>query len=240
MSDFEYEAPITLAAAIELAGKHNSSARMLAGGTDLIDQVRVGRLAPDMLIDVKKIAELNVLEHSSFGLRLGAAVPCYQVYGHCGIVSDYAALADSCRIIGGVQIQSRASVGGNLCNSGPAADSIPSLIALEAVALIAGPKGRREVAVEDFCTGPGKNVLAAGELLVELKFPASGQQRLTLPPLHPPQRNGYRRRRCRSVGCLERCERQIRLRSNFAGSCRPNTALHESRRRCTRRPTSQR
>jgi len=172
MRDFEYEAPITLAAAIELAGKHNSSARMLAGGTDLIDQVRVGRLAPDMLIDVKKIAELNVLEHSSFGLRLGAAVPCYQVYGHCGIVSDYAALADSCRIIGGVQIQSRASVGGNLCNSGPAADSIPSLIALEAVALIAGPKGRREVAVEDFCTGPGKNVLAAGELLVELKFPA--------------------------------------------------------------------
>lgn len=172
MRDFEYEAPTTLAAAIELAAKHNGSARCLAGGTDLIDQVRVGRLTPDVLIDVKKIAELNVLEHGATGLRLGAAVPCYQVYGHCGIVSDYAALADSCRIIGGVQIQSRASVGGNLCNSGPAADSTPSLIALGAVAVIAGPKGRREVAVEDFCIGPGKNVLQPGELLVELKFPA--------------------------------------------------------------------
>ena len=172
MRDFEYEAPTTLAAAIELAAKHAGSARMLAGGTDLIDQVRVGRLTPDLLIDVKKIAELNVLEHSASGLRLGAAVPCYQVYGHCGIVSDYSALADSCRIIGGVQIQSRGSVGGNLCNSGPAADSTPSLIALGAIAVIAGPNGRREIAVEDFCTGPGKNVLAPGELLVELKFPA--------------------------------------------------------------------
>src|SRR5439155_25481366 len=157
MRDFEYEAPTTLAAAIELAAKHNGSARCLPGGTDLIDQVRVGRLSPDVLIDVKKIAELNVLEHGSNGLRLGAAVPCYQVYEHGGIVSDYSALADSCRIIGGVQIQNRASVGGNLCNSGPAADSTPSLIALGAVAVIAGPKGRREVAVEDFCTGPGKN-----------------------------------------------------------------------------------
>ena len=172
MRDFEYEAPTTLAAAIELVAKHNGSARCLAGGTDLIDQVRVGRLTPDVLIDVKKIAELNVLEHGAAGLRLGAAVRCYQVYGHCGIVSDYAALADSCRIIGGVQIQSRASVGGNLCNSGPAADSTPSLIVLGAVAVIASPKGRREVAAEDFCTGPGKSVLQPGELLIELKFPA--------------------------------------------------------------------
>ena len=84
----------------------------------------------------------------------------------------YAALTDSCRIIGGIQIQSRGSVGGNLCNSGPAADSIPSLIALGGVCVIAGPNGSREVAVEDFCTGPGKNVLANGELLVEIRFPA--------------------------------------------------------------------
>ncbi len=172
MRDFEYEAPTTLAAALELVAKHNGSARCLAGGTDLIDQVRVGRLSPDVLIDVKKIAELNLLEHSASGLRLGAAVACYQVYDHCSIVSDYAALADSCRIIGGVQIQSRASVGGNLCNSGPAADATPSLIALGAVAVIAGPKGTRSVPVEDFCTGPGKNTLQPGELLVELKFPA--------------------------------------------------------------------
>ena len=172
MRDFEYEAPTTLSAALELAAKHNGSSRFMAGGTDLIDQVRVGRMSPDVLIDVKKLPELNVLQHDSNGLRLGAAVPCYQVYGHCGIVSDYSALADSCRIIGGVQIQSRGSVGGNLCNSGPAADSTPSLIALGAVAVISGPKGTRSVPVEDFCTGPGKNVLQPGEILVELKFPA--------------------------------------------------------------------
>lgn len=171
MRDFEYEAPNSVADAVALLSR-NGTARPLAGGTDLIDQIRVGRLKPDLLVDLKKVPELNVLELSASGLRLGAAVPCYKVYGHEGLVQAYAALADSARIIGGIQIQSRGSIGGNLCNSGPAADSTPSLIALGAVAVIAGPKGTREVPVENFCTGPGKNVLAAGEILVELKFPA--------------------------------------------------------------------
>jgi carbon-monoxide dehydrogenase medium subunit len=172
MRDFEYEAPTSLAEAVRVLSQHNGSARPLAGGTDLIDQIRTGRQEPQVVVDIKKIPELNVLENSATGLRLGACVPCYRIYGDAGICEAYAALADSARIIGGVQIQSRASVGGNLCNSGPAADSTPSLIALGAVAVIAGPKGRREVAVENFCTGPGKNVLAQGEFLVELKFPA--------------------------------------------------------------------
>jgi len=172
MRDFEYEAPTTLSTAIELLAQQNGSAKLLAGGTDLIDHVRTGRLEPDLLIDVKNINELNVLELNGDGLRLGAAVPCYKIYGPPEISQQYAALTDSCRIIGGIQIQSRASVGGNLCNSGPAADSIPSLIALGGVCVIAGPNGTREVAAEDFCTAPGKNVLEAGELLVEIKFPA--------------------------------------------------------------------
>ncbi|MFN0197643.1 MAG: FAD binding domain-containing protein [Planctomycetaceae bacterium] len=172
MRDFEYAAPTTLAEAISLFGQHNGTARALAGGTDLIDQVRTGRLTPDWVIDVKKIAELNVLELSSDGLRLGAAVPCYKIYHNEDLVRKYSALVDSCRIIGGIQIQNRASVGGNLCNSGPAADSTPSLIALGAVCVIAGTSGQREVPVEKFCTGPGKNVLQPGEFLVELKFPA--------------------------------------------------------------------
>jgi carbon-monoxide dehydrogenase medium subunit len=171
MRDFEYEAPQTVAEAVGLLSRFNGQARPLAGGTDLIDQIRVGRHAPSVVVDIKKLPELNVLEVTESGLRLGAAVPCYRIYGCCDINQKYAALADSARIIGGIQIQSRASVGGNLCNSGPAADSTPSLIALGAVAVIAGPSGTREVAVESFCTGPGKNVLAPGELLVELKFP---------------------------------------------------------------------
>jgi carbon-monoxide dehydrogenase medium subunit len=171
MRDFEYEAPRSLADAVGLLSRLDGRARPLAGGTDLIDHVRTGRLTPDVLVDVKKIAELNRLEFSPAGLRLGAAVPCYRIYGDTRIATQYEALAESCRIIGGIQIQNRASVGGNLCNSGPAGDSIPSLIALEAVCVIAGAQGTRAVPAHEFCIGPGKNVLHPGELLVELKFP---------------------------------------------------------------------
>jgi carbon-monoxide dehydrogenase medium subunit len=171
MHDFEYEAPGSLDNAIQLLAKHNGSAKPLAGGSDLIDHIRTRRLTPELVIDVKQVPELNVLEVTADGLRLGAAVPCYRIYENETIAGDYTALADSCRIIGGIQIQSRASVGGNLCNSGPAADSIPALIALGAIAVIAGPAGTRDVPVEDFCTAPGQNVLQPGELLVELKFP---------------------------------------------------------------------
>jgi len=172
MRDFEYEAPTSVADAVELLRRHNGSARVLAGGTDLIDQIRIGRHQPDLVVDIKKIPDLNRLELSASGLRLGAAVPCYRIYGDPQICNQYSALADSTRIIGGTQVQSRASIGGNLCNSGPAADSTPSLMVLEAVAVISGPNGQREVPVEEFCTGPGQNVLQAGEFLVELKFPA--------------------------------------------------------------------
>jgi carbon-monoxide dehydrogenase medium subunit len=171
MRDFEYEAPASIAEAVRVLSQHNGSAKPLAGGTDLIDQIRTGRHQPQVVVDIKKIPELGILALSTAGLRLGAAVPCYRIYGDATIAARYKALADSARIIGGIQIQSRASVGGNLCNSGPAADSTPSLIALGAIARIAGPKGEREVAVEDFCTGPGKNVLEPGEFLVELRFP---------------------------------------------------------------------
>ena len=171
MRDFEYEAPTNLQSALALFAEHSESARALAGGTDLIDQVRLGRLTPDLVVDLKKLPELNVVEFSDDGLRLGAAVSCFDIYANDEIVSKYSALSDSCHIIGGVQIQNRASVGGNLCNSGPAADSTPSLIALDATCVIVGPNGTREVEVRDFCTGPSQNVLQPGEILVELRFP---------------------------------------------------------------------
>ncbi|TWU14060.1 Carbon monoxide dehydrogenase medium chain [Symmachiella macrocystis] len=172
MHDFEYEAPTTVADAVKMLAKHNGSARILAGGTDLIDQIRMGRFAPDVVVDIKKVDALHSIDISADGLKLGAVVPCYRIYGNEMICRDYSALADATKIIGGAQIQSRASVGGNLCNSGPAADSTPALIALGAQAVIAGPDETREVPVEKFCTGPGKNVLEPGELLTALVMPA--------------------------------------------------------------------
>jgi carbon-monoxide dehydrogenase medium subunit len=170
MHDFEYEAPTSLAEAVGLLGSRNGSARPLAGGTDLIDQMRLKRFEPSVVVDIKRIPELNVLQIGADGLRLGSAVPCHRVYEESAIVDQYSALSDSAAIIGGVQIQSRASLGGNLCNSGPAADSTPSMIALGGVCVIAGPDGTRELPVESFCTGPGQNALQPGELLVEIRF----------------------------------------------------------------------
>ncbi len=172
MHDFDFQAPLTLDSALALLAEQNGHARPMAGGTDLIDQMRMGRYKPNLLVDLKKIPELNTLAVDAAGLRLGAAVPCYRIYGNQEIAKHYSALADSGHIIGGIQIQSRASVGGNLCNSGPAADSTPSLIALNATCLIASQAGTREVPAEEFCTGPGLNVLKPGEILVELRFPA--------------------------------------------------------------------
>lgn len=172
MKDFDYAAAASVEEAVGLLADRGPSAKVLAGGTDILVQLREGMREADLVVDVKKIPELMELSfHPEQGLRLGAGVPCYQIYGNPAVAAAYPALADSARIIGGWQIQSRASIGGNLCNSSPAADSIPSLIALDAVCQIAGPAGRRHVPVAQFCTGPGKNQLACGEFLVSLEFP---------------------------------------------------------------------
>jgi carbon-monoxide dehydrogenase medium subunit len=168
----DYTCPRALTDAVALLDKHGDRARVLAGGTDVLVQLREYRRDLDLLVDVKRIAELNELTFDpKKGLRIGAAVPCYKICEHPGLAKAYPGLVDAASLIGGVQIQSRASLGGNLCNSSPAADTTPALIAAEAVCLIAGPKGQREVPVEQFCTGPGRNVLGRGELLVSLRLP---------------------------------------------------------------------
>jgi carbon-monoxide dehydrogenase medium subunit len=172
LNNFDYVAPATLAEATAALANGKGTARVLAGGTDLIVQLREHLREADVVVDVKRIGELNELSYSpSTGLRLGAAVPCYRIYEHAEIAAAYPALADAARIVGGWQIQSRASVGGNLCNSSPAGDTIGPLIALDARCLIAGPKGTREVNAAEFCIAPGKNVLQRGELLATLVFP---------------------------------------------------------------------
>jgi carbon-monoxide dehydrogenase medium subunit len=176
LKDFEYAAAATLEEAVSLLAARGERAKILAGGTDILVQLREGLRDADLVIDVKKIPELSAVDYSAQrGLRLGASVPCYQLYENRDLAAAYPGLIDAARIIGGWQIQSRASIGGNLCNSSPAADSIPSLIAYDATCHLAGPGGRRTVKASEFCTAPGRNVLAPGELLVALEFAAPSQ-----------------------------------------------------------------
>lgn len=171
MKWFDYAAPRSLADAIALLARE-PRARPFAGGTDLLVQMRAGEVSAPLLVDVKHIPELNELACDESGaLRLGAAVPCCAIYESELVRRRWPALAEVAALIGGVPIQSRASLGGNLCNAAPSADGPPVLIVLRAVCRIAGPAGERRVPVEDFCTGPGQNVLAPGELLVGFEIP---------------------------------------------------------------------
>jgi carbon-monoxide dehydrogenase medium subunit len=169
---FDYAAPRSVAEAVSLLAERGDQARVLGGGTDIIVQVRVGRRRVALLVDVKHIPELNQLSYDpQRGLLLGAAVPCHKIYGDGAIAAAYPGLIDAVSLVGGTAIQGRATVGGNLCNASPAADTIPPLIVLGAACVIAGPQGQREVPVEEFCTGPGRTVLQNGELLVSLRLP---------------------------------------------------------------------
>jgi carbon-monoxide dehydrogenase medium subunit len=172
VKDFEYAAATTVDEAVSLLSASGDRAKVLAGGTDILVQLREGLRDAELVVDIKKVPELTQIDfRPERGLRLGAAVPCYRIYEDPKLVAAYPALADSAHIIGGWQIQSRASIGGNLCNSSPAADSIPTLIAYNVTCHIAGPQGTRSVPVAEFCTGPGRNVLGRGEFLVSLEFP---------------------------------------------------------------------
>ena len=172
MNSFQYQTPATLSDAVGLLGEAAPDARVLAGGTDLLIQMRAGAKSPGLLVDIKKIPETNVLELTSQGLRLGAAVSCWDIAKRDDIRHAYPGLMEALELIGSMQIQGRCTVGGNLCNASPAADTTPALIALNAKCLIAGPGGNRTVPVEDFVTGPGTSCLQSGELLVELQIPA--------------------------------------------------------------------
>lgn len=175
MKAFDYTAPTSLQDAL---GQLGNGARAFAGGTDVLVQMRAGRLKPDRLVDIKRVPELNELRYgASTGLTIGAAVPCYRIYENADIQKAYPGIVDAASIIGGIGIQGRATLGGNLCNASPSGDSIPVLIALGATANIAGPTGTRSVPIEQFCTAPGRNVLASGELLVSISVPASPAHR---------------------------------------------------------------
>ena len=172
----DYASPHSVREAVDLLNEAGESARPIAGGTDVLVQLRANAMPNvNLLVDVKNIPELNeITMDSEAGLTLGAAVPCYKIYENPAIEHAYPGLIDCASLIGGTQIQGRASLGGNLCNAAPSGDSIPVMIALGGVARISGPNGNREVPLEDFCTGVRQTVLQQGELLVSLHFPTPG------------------------------------------------------------------
>ena len=173
MQSFDYVAPKSAEEVVTLLASQNGNSKILCGGTDLLVQLREGRRKAGLVIDIKHIPELTQITFKSKnGLRLGAAASCHDIYGDPNIIKHYPGLIDAVKLIGGVQIQNRASVGGNLCNASPAADSIPALIVHEAMCNITGSNGSRALPVEEFCIAPGKNALQSSELLTSIIVPA--------------------------------------------------------------------
>jgi xanthine dehydrogenase FAD-binding subunit len=169
---FDYLAAHSIEQAISMLSQNGENACVLNGGTDLIVQMREGRKQAGLVVDIKGVPEANQLAYDPVqGLVIGAAAPCRRICDDPVVAEHYPGLVDAVSLIGGVQIQSRASLGGNLCNASPAADSIPALIVHAAVCMIAGRQGRREVAVESFCTAPGQTILQTGEFLLALRLP---------------------------------------------------------------------
>jgi aerobic carbon-monoxide dehydrogenase medium subunit len=167
-----YEAPNSLDQAVALLAKETGEARVLAGGTDLLVQMRTDIVDPVLVVDIKGIAETRQIKEEAGGYRIGAAVTGAELKEHPKLKAVWPGVVEAANLIGSTQIQGRATMGGNLCNGSPAADSVPALIAAGAKASIVGPKGRRDVAVEDVMLAPRKLSLTKGELLASFLLPA--------------------------------------------------------------------
>jgi CO/xanthine dehydrogenase FAD-binding subunit len=171
---FEIVLPETVEECLRVLGERGGDARVVAGGTDLLPQLKNGLLKPGCVVDLSGVAPLKSLQADKRGLRVGAAVSARTLELDKRVQAGYTSLAESGALIGSVQVRNLATVGGNLCNAAPSADMAPPLLALEAETVIAGPKGQRRVPLADFFTGVRSTVLAPNELLVELAVPAPG------------------------------------------------------------------
>ena len=167
-----YEAPKSIDEAVKLLGGEKGHARVLAGGTDLLVQMKSGRLEPDLIVDIKRIDGMRKISSEKGGFRIGAAVAGAELGENKDLVKAWPGVVEAARLIGSTQVQGRASMVGNLCNASPAADSVPALVAANAMAVIAGPKGKREVPVADVPTAPGKTSLAKDEIVEAILLPA--------------------------------------------------------------------
>jgi carbon-monoxide dehydrogenase medium subunit len=171
---FELALPESLDDCLRLLAQRGPETKLLAGGTDLLPQMKNSVVMPKRVIDLSGVARVKILECDAKGLRIGAAVPARQVEQDPRVREGYAAVAESAALLGSVQVRNLATIGGNICNAAPSADMAPPLIALDAQAVIAGPKGERRVPLSDFFTGVRKTVVGPDELLVEIFVPAPG------------------------------------------------------------------
>src|SRR5215470_549394 len=166
-----YEAPDSVEGAVALLSAATGEARVLAGGTDLLVQMRADIVDPDLIVDIKKIAETRAVTEEKGGWRIGAAVTGAELKENARLKKAWPGVVEAANLIGSTQIQGRATLGGNLCNGSPAADSVPALIAAGAMASLAGPNGRRDLPVEDVMLGPRKLALTKGEIVVSFLLP---------------------------------------------------------------------
>jgi carbon-monoxide dehydrogenase medium subunit len=166
-----YEAPESLEGAVALLAGAKGEARVLAGGTDLLVQMRAEMVDPELIVDIKKIPETRTVTEEKGGWRIGAAVTGAEMKEHDRLKKAWPGVVEAANLIGSTQVQGRATLGGNLCNGSPAADSVPALIAAGAVATMVGPKGRRDLPVEDVMLGPRKLALTKGEIVVSFLLP---------------------------------------------------------------------
>ncbi|MGY3444666.1 carbon-monoxide dehydrogenase medium subunit [Bradyrhizobium sp. USDA 4473] len=172
MTDIRYVAPRTLDEAIGAFAAAGSAARIMAGGTDLLVQMRSGLVRPGLIVDIKKIGEMTeITETADGGFRVGAAVSGMALAEHARFGKVWPGVLEAVNLIGSKQVQGRASAGGNLCNGSPAGDSVPAMIAAGAVVTVQGPNGRREMKVEDVPAGPGRTNLKHGEILISFTLP---------------------------------------------------------------------
>jgi carbon-monoxide dehydrogenase medium subunit len=167
-----YEAPETLDAAVALLAAARGDARVLAGGTDLLVQLRAGMIEPELVVDVKRIPETHAITAERGGFRIGAAVSGAELGEHPEVRRMWPGVVEAVELIGSTQIQGRATMVGNLCNASPAAESVPAMIAAGAIVRIVGPGGARELPVEDVCIAPGRTALAKGEIVTSVFLPA--------------------------------------------------------------------
>ena len=174
MRRFELTLPRSVDEALRVLSDRGPEAKLLAGGTDLLPQMKNGLLKPACVIDLSGVGRVKTLQPEAAGLRVGAAVPARALERDATARSTYTALSESAALVGSVQVRNLATLGGNVCNAAPSADMAPPLLALDAEAVIVGPKGERRMPFADFFTGVRRTVLAADEMLVEIVVPAPG------------------------------------------------------------------